>query len=371
MINSIKKLFFLLVFVLSNSFCPTHASTARNPTLGAITFGLLAGLHEVHLASKKINTKKKKNKKKIIDTPENNGATLAEIYKEINRSHFVLKITTGTVLGGLLGLLSNQCMNEEITKERKKTTLRKTSPPTSSTISVPQKPKISSKTIPTTISSKIKGTEITLDQWWKKGNKKGAFVMTYYIENGKKYYILGNERTGSGWAPFGGKCDRGETCLQSAAREFKEESGIALDLGNIQKTLNATAPTDRFAVRTNSPSSPTSDQMIFYFVEWNKDDIINSFGKHDTEMTAFGIIAEDDLQRILSELNKEKSKNKSFDTDAYLLKQTNIVKTLKGKITKDGLRGLMSYLRIYIQNPASAKIPTFASGEKYFDMSLE
>lgn len=221
----------------------------------------------------------------------------------------------------------------------------------------------------------ISGSQMNLNQWWKKGKSKGGFVLPYYVENQEKFYIFGNETvSGWGWAPFGGKCDAGEDPLTNAAREFLEESGLqktwTLERMKVE-LMKKTKPTDRFAALTNPQNKEKPNLMIYYFVEWNKEEILNAFKNRDGEMTAFGSISESNLKQILSELNSEISKNKSFDADRFLLNKKGIVKNLTGTVTTDGLRGLISYLRVYIQNPSSEKIPTFASGEKYFDLTLK
>ena len=52
---------------------------------------------------------------------------------------------------------------------------------------------------------------------------KFAGILPYFLDMGKIYYILGNEKDGSGWNPFGGSPESSNLRFE-AAREFEEET---------------------------------------------------------------------------------------------------------------------------------------------------
>ncbi|MES2122632.1 MAG: NUDIX domain-containing protein [Chlamydiota bacterium] len=79
----------------------------------------------------------------------------------------------------------------------------------------------------------------------RKTSHTGAGVLPYCIQNGEVYFLLSKEGFGSDahtWCDFGGAKDRGETALQTAARECWEESrGILGDQNSITQSI-ANAP---------------------------------------------------------------------------------------------------------------------------------
>ncbi len=79
----------------------------------------------------------------------------------------------------------------------------------------------------------------------RKTSHTGAGVLPYCIQNGEVYFLLSKEGFGSDahtWCDFGGGKDRGETALQTAARECWEESrGILGDQNAITQSI-ASAP---------------------------------------------------------------------------------------------------------------------------------
>lgn len=229
---------------------------------------------------------------------------------------------------------------------------------------------------------------ISLDDWYKKGTTRSAFVLPYYFEGGKKYYLLGceNETFKNGtptrlvWSLFGGKADR-DTALRAAAREFVEESGY---LGNACKGHKLTFackliinqamdlikagyendPTKVFAINTSKPSD--KNHIVFYQFPVEKQKCIAGFAHCDNEMKAFGAIAADDLKRIMTLAFAEKG-----DARTEIPADIQVQHLVGAQHNPRHIRSLMLHLRGYLGNDKKGStFKYFSGGEMVFDSAL-
>jgi 8-oxo-dGTP pyrophosphatase MutT (NUDIX family) len=68
-----------------------------------------------------------------------------------------------------------------------------------------------------------------------------AGIIPYKIVNGKKYFLLGLERSNNKWSGFVGGSERGEIPIETAIREFHEETRNVFNnyLNNLQLELGS------------------------------------------------------------------------------------------------------------------------------------
>ncbi|MBI2774770.1 NUDIX domain-containing protein [Candidatus Dependentiae bacterium] len=71
----------------------------------------------------------------------------------------------------------------------------------------------------------------------------GGILPFYYDSSGKAFFLMGQEPNGV-WADFGGRYEQGENCLETASREFSEETRyvfgkFASGLKNLEKKADA------------------------------------------------------------------------------------------------------------------------------------
>ncbi|HEX2977918.1 MAG TPA: NUDIX domain-containing protein [Candidatus Babeliales bacterium] len=71
----------------------------------------------------------------------------------------------------------------------------------------------------------------------------GGILPFYYDSSGKAFFLIGQEPNGV-WADFGGRYEQGENCLETASREFSEETRyvfgkFASGLKNLEKKADA------------------------------------------------------------------------------------------------------------------------------------
>lgn len=121
----------------------------------------------------------------------------------------------------------------------------------------------------------------------------GGGVLPYWVNEGVIYFLLSKEGFGSAkntWCDFGGAKDRGETLLDSAARECWEESrGILGDLKTIRKKISQSAPIGK------------KYGMFFLEVDRSQDLTNNNFVKrtfsdfHRMEKTEIAWVKADDV----------------------------------------------------------------------------
>jgi hypothetical protein len=251
---------------------------------------------------------------------------------------------------------------------------------------------------------------ISLDDWYKKGTTRSAFVLPYYFENGKKYYFLGCEYEDFKrdnppttprltWSLFGGKSDvKGMAPLNDAAREFVEESGY---LGNACKDHKLTLackliinqamnlikagyendPTEVFAINTNNPKNSKTNYIVFYQFPVEKQKCIDGFNNKDHEMKAFGAIAADDLKRImLSAFIIEKKmqgakyqdkRDACCEIPADINVECLVWDKTKQKPNPQYLRSIMLTLKGYLGNDKKGStFKYFSGGEMVLDSAL-
>ena len=371
MLKTVKNLLLFSIFL--NNFNYVEANITA----------VSAGIGTVFAASYEICSQYKVIKK------EESEAKVQKKKKQrfhVTNQEALKKIVKTSALGGLIGGFTGYVISKKTTQPNPKSNKNSTSQPTfkqknyskpqpvypqsnSNTKTQKNKQQISNSH-PQNKVKNIKDTHLNtveLNEWWKSKNAtKGGFVLPFFYEDGEKNYIIGSENYRAiGWCPFGGQCDSDETALECATREFWEESGVRGGHTSHSSSLNSNKKSilkklmldvdkksraengDIFAICTNSDQvDKKPNLLIFYFVEWSKEEILNAFGNHDKEMTGFGIIKESDLKKVLLKgMNTVNGKNREAIKSFYS-QQTGLVSLEKGSLYQgtDGLRDLMHYL---------------------------
>jgi 8-oxo-dGTP pyrophosphatase MutT (NUDIX family) len=90
-----------------------------------------------------------------------------------------------------------------------------------------------------------------------------AGIIPYTIlENGQCYFLLGLEESNNKWSGFVGSSERGESVIETAFREFNEESAFVLDSFN-EYTLSKLLNTQPVIEKTS-----TSKTAYLYFIKY-------------------------------------------------------------------------------------------------------
>ena len=371
MLKSLRTLLLLCIF--SNNLNNLEANITA----------LSIGIGVVSAASYEIYSEPKTGKKETVDKKTEKKSR----FSHLTNKETIKKIVKKGVLGGLTGGFFGYIISKKTpTKSLNKQTISPTPPkhPHSHPPVFHQQnknnssPPIIQKTNPQAEKKTPKDIQlntVTLDEWWGSENAtKGGFVLPFFYENGEKYYIFGNEWIQTGWCPFGGKCDNGETALEGATREFWEESGVQrntleqlmIDVDRKSRAENGGI----FTICTNSDQEDKNPNLIiFYFAEWSKKEIFNAFGNHDNEMDAFGFIKESSLKDVLKNMSVIKNTNSEDFKEEYkcfFKSQKEIVETMVGNQHEDGLRDLIYYLSFYFVDTSKTK--KLKTGEYCFDL---
>jgi 8-oxo-dGTP pyrophosphatase MutT (NUDIX family) len=117
--------------------------------------------------------------------------------------------------------------------------------------------------------------------------KPRAGVIPFTVSDGKMYFLFAKDRMTGELSDFGGGCKKNETALDTAIREFKEESNAMFsDMFYTEATYN-----DTFAL--------SNDKMAIVFLPiyntWLKHASQKFKYKHNTEVSDVVWIDEDDL----------------------------------------------------------------------------
>jgi hypothetical protein len=199
-------------------------------------------------------------------------------------------------------------------------------------------------------------------------NFTSAGVIPRVRMNGKNYLLLGKEKHGvkkNTFDSFSGKKDRGEKPLQTAGREFYEESAAALGKLNYYKKLTSKAKAVIGLLKRNSKKDVSG---IDYIIDLNKNQyqtLVHNFYKnlknkrfhhHFKEKSQLALFEENQVKNMIranhnrysfnlnafivdSKLKKHKSNEKIYSflprmLEGYYKKSKNYIQDSKNKNVK-------------------------------------
>lgn len=71
--------------------------------------------------------------------------------------------------------------------------------------------------------------------------ERRAFSVAIYARRGERVLVIAHKRLGT-WLPVGGELEAGETPLEAARRELREETGLAGTFGKLAGALDGVPP---------------------------------------------------------------------------------------------------------------------------------
>lgn len=167
--------------------------------------------------------------------------------------------------------------------------------------------------------------------------KKLSVVFFINFEEGRKSVLMGRQAPGKRLAGirngFGGKCDEGETTLDCAIRETKEEVGLEIEKENLIYVgciVDETMQVDFFVILSETKFTPPNDNDEFVDIRW--------FDLQRPEVFINEMLPHNDT--LIAELNKKLDELKATGkiSTGFVLDETGIdspeLKLQKSKIYK-------------------------------------
>ncbi len=200
---------------------------------------------------------------------------------------------------------------------------------------------------------------ITIGNKLKNIRTRRAGVIVYTIHNNKLYFLFAKDAQYKELCDFGGGPQKGEFSIQTAIREFKEETNAIFDLTSSTSIYSEAVLNNQIAICDVSPDDYNKSMTIFFVPvsnEWIAKANIYFSLKRNREVCTIKWLSENNFRKMLN--NPHQSQKLWIRTRALLLKS----------ITRDTYMILRIIHSIYFPCKQYIKLPSGTPLKSYLTL---